>query len=116
MQVRQEMEAVRNEGENDSRQQGRFNVAGQRARQAKRSVTAEGKTEERRNRVNRQRPQSESKQWKERQGDSIVVLAESQRVVIRIENICVEQMQRVVKSQLLLPLTLQEPPAHYLQQ
>src|SRR5437762_12138595 len=103
MQVRQEMETVRNEWENYPRQPRGLFIAGKRSRQAKRSIAAQHKAEERSNCMNRQRTQANREQRKEEHRDSVVVLAKRERVAVRIEHIGIEQMQRIVKGLMKIP-------------
>src|ERR1051326_2348057 len=97
------MESIWDEGENNSGKPGCLIIAGKRARQSKRAIAAEGETKKSGNRVDRQRPEPKCKQRKEQQSNSIVVFAKRERVPIRIEDVRVEEVQRVVKRLMEIP-------------
>ena len=97
------MKAIGYERENYSRQPRRLFVAGQCASQAKASVATKDKPEECGNRVDGQRSQPQREQRKEEHRDAVIVLAEGERVPVRIEHIRVEQVQRMVKRLMKVP-------------
>src|ERR1051325_5252933 len=97
------MESIWDEGENDSGEPGCLIIAGKCARQSKRAIAAEGETTKRRNRVDRQRPEPKCKQRKEQQSNAIVVFTKRERIPIRIEDVRVEEVRRVVKRLMEIP-------------
>ena len=92
------MEAEGDEGEYNSGDPRRAVRAGERARQTERAVAAEGEAEKRRDAADCERTKSRGEQGEEQQRDSVVVLAEGERVLVRVEDVRVEEMERIERS------------------
>src|SRR5205807_10147961 len=73
------------------------------AAQPKRSIAGKWKGEEQRDRVDRKWLQSESEKRKEQERESVAMLAEGERVLQRIKDVCVEEVQRIGKSLMVIP-------------
>ena len=97
------MEAEGDEGEYNSGDPRRAVGAGERARQTERAVAAEGEAEKRRDAADRERTKSRGEQGEEQQRDSVVVLAEGERVLVRVEDVRVEEMERIVEGLVVVP-------------
>ena len=107
--VRHLAEAIRHEGEGDSRDPRRSRRARERAGEPERPVSREREAEEHREAVHGQRAHAEGEERKERQRDAVVVLAEGEAVLHREEDVAVEEVEGIVKRLVKIP---PESPRH----
>ena len=103
MQVREHLKAIGHEREGNARDPRRARRARERARQAERAVAAEGEAEEGRDGVDRQRLHAQSEEREEKKREPVVVLAEGERVVVRVEDVRVEESERVCERLVVVP-------------